>query len=114
MRTQVFQKASGSSRREEEETEMRVLVLAKEGNQTAATPPTPEAMAEYQKFNGELVKAGLLVGGGPLSPRFQVKRDQVDRKKRLAHHGELAEGKGLRGGEVVCVAGLDQRRPARR
>ena len=45
---------------------MRVLVLAKEGNQSeAATPPTPEAMANYQKFNGELVKAGVVVGAGP-------------------------------------------------
>jgi len=39
---------------------MRVLIMAKEGNQSeAATPPTPEAMKEsmaaYQKFNEELV-----------------------------------------------------------
>jgi hypothetical protein len=39
---------------------MRVLVLAKEGDQSqAATPPTLEAMAEFQKFNEELVKAGV-------------------------------------------------------
>src|SRR5438552_1854961 len=43
-----------------EEIEMRVLILAKEGNQSAAaSPPTAEAMAEYQRFNEELVKAGV-------------------------------------------------------
>ncbi|TMF63667.1 MAG: YciI family protein, partial [Chloroflexi bacterium] len=41
---------------------MRVLIMAKEGEQSAAaTPPTPEAMAEYQKFNDELVKAGVVL-----------------------------------------------------
>ena len=44
---------------------MRVLIIAKESNQTdAATPPTPEAMAAYEKFNEELVKAGVVL------PRF--------------------------------------------
>ena len=43
---------------------MRVLIMAKEGEQSAAaTPPTPEAMAEYQKFNDELVKAGVMLAG---------------------------------------------------
>src|SRR5438445_559116 len=42
---------------------MRVLVLAKEDHQTqAAKPATPEAMAEFQKFNEELVKAGVGIG----------------------------------------------------
>jgi hypothetical protein len=39
---------------------MRVLIMAKEGNQSeAATPPTPDAMAEYQKFNEHLDKARM-------------------------------------------------------
>src|SRR5438477_531890 len=41
---------------------MRVLIMAKEGEQSeAATTPTPHAMAEYQKFNEELVKAGVVL-----------------------------------------------------
>lgn len=58
---------------------MRVLVLAKEGVQSdAATQPTPEAMAEHEKFNGELVKAGVVVGAGRLAPSSQGKRVQFD------------------------------------
>ncbi len=54
-------------------TDMRVLILAKEGEQSrAATPPTREAMAEYQKFNEELVKAGVVVGAGRLYPSSLV------------------------------------------
>ena len=54
---------------------MRVLILAKEGNQSeAATPPTPEAMADYQKFNGELVKAGVVEGISPETVRLALKK----------------------------------------
>jgi RNA polymerase sigma factor (sigma-70 family) len=75
---------------------MRVLVLAKEGQQTeAAIPPTAEAMAEHQKFNGELVKAGVVVGSGRLSPSSQGKRVQFDGKKRTVIDGPFAESKEL-------------------
>jgi hypothetical protein len=54
------------------ETEMRVLIMAKEGEQTeAATPPTPKAVAEYQKFNERLVKAGVVLEAGRLYPSSQ-------------------------------------------
>jgi hypothetical protein len=76
--------------------EMRVLILAKEGEQTeAATPPTPEAMAAYQKFNEELVKAGVVVGAGRLSPSSQGKRVRFDGKKRTVLDGPWAETKEL-------------------
>jgi hypothetical protein len=75
---------------------MRVLVLAKEGNPTAApTPPTLEAMAEYQRFNGELVKAGVVVGAGRLSPSSEGKRVQFEGKKRTVIDGPFAETKEL-------------------
>ena len=75
---------------------MRVLILAKEGNQNAsATPPTPEAMAEYQKFNEQLVKAGVVVGAGRLSPSAQGRRVQFDGKKRTVIDGPFAETKEL-------------------
>ena len=75
---------------------MRVLVLAKEGERTeAAAPPTPDAMAEYQKFNEELVKAGVVVGAGRLSPSSQGKRVQFDGKKRRVIDGPFAESKEL-------------------
>src|SRR6266404_6600620 len=76
--------------------EMRVLILAKEGEQTgAATPPTPEAMAAYQKFNEELVKAGVVVGAGRLSPSSQGKRVRFEGKKRTVLDGPWAETKEL-------------------
>lgn len=75
---------------------MRVLVLAKEGAQSdAGTPPTPEAMAEHNKFNEELVKAGVVVGAGRLSPSSQGKRVRFDGKKRAVIDGPFAETKEL-------------------
>jgi len=78
---------------------MRVLVLAKEGAQSdAAKPPTPEAMAEHQKFNEELVKAGVVIGSGRLSPSSQGKRIQFDGKMRTVIDGPFPESKELVGG----------------
>jgi hypothetical protein len=78
---------------------MRVLVLAKEGEQTEApAPPTPEAMAEYEKFNAELVKAGVVLGAGRLSPSSQGKRVRFEGKKRTIIDGPFAEAKELVGG----------------
>src|SRR3989475_13152332 len=73
---------------------MRVLIMAKEGEQSeAATPPTPEAIAEYQKFNEELVKAGVGLGAGRLYPSSQSKRIRFDGKKRTVIDGPFAETK---------------------
>src|SRR5882672_8832499 len=75
---------------------MRVLILAKEAERSeAATPPTPEAMAEHQKFNAELVKAGVVVGSGRLASSAQGKRVQFDGKKRRVIDGPFAESKEL-------------------
>ncbi len=75
---------------------MRVLILAKEGEQSeAAKPPTPEAMAEYQRFNEELVKAAVVIGSGRLSPSAQGKRVRFDGKKRSVIDGPFAESKEL-------------------
>src|SRR2546428_2411161 len=78
---------------------MRVLVLAKEDHQSATPkPPTPEAMAEFQKFNEELVKAGGVLGDGRLYPSSQGKRLRFDGKKRTVIDGPFAESKELVGG----------------
>ena len=78
---------------------MRVLIMAKEGNQSeAATPPTPEAMAAYQKFDEELVKAGVVLEAGRLHPSSQGKRVRFDGKKRTVIDGPFAETKELVGG----------------
>src|SRR5258708_38941121 len=75
---------------------MRVLIMAKEGNQSeAAAPPTPEAMAEYQKFNEDLVKAGVVLEAGRLTPSSQSKRVRFDGKKRTVIDGPFTETKEL-------------------
>jgi len=75
---------------------MRVLIMAKEGNQSeAATPPTPEGMAEYQKFDQELVKAGVVLEAGRLHPSSQGRRVRFDGKKRTVIDGPFAESKEL-------------------
>ena len=78
---------------------MRVLIMAKEGEQSeAATAPTPEAMAEYQKFNEDLVKAGVVLEAGRLHPSSQGKRVRFDGKQRTVIDGPFAEAKELVGG----------------
>jgi hypothetical protein len=78
---------------------MRVLILAKEDHQSApAKPPTPEAMAEFQKFNTELVAAGVVLGDGRLYPSSQGKRLRFDGKQRTVIDGPFAESKELVGG----------------
>jgi hypothetical protein len=75
---------------------MRVLIMAKEGEQSeAGMPPTPEAMAEYQKFNEELVKAGVVLEAGRLHPSSQSKRVRFEGKKRTVIDGPFAETKEL-------------------
>src|SRR2546428_2372583 len=93
-------------RSKEKEIEMRVLVLAKEGEQSkGGTPPTPEAMAEYEKFNGELVKAGVVVAAGRLSPSSLGKRVRFDGKKRTVIDGPFAEAKELVAGYWLWQGG---------
>jgi hypothetical protein len=86
----------GSDQIQKEEIRMRVLVLAKEGGRSeAAVPPSAEAMADHQKFNEELVKAGVVVASGRLSPSSQGKRVQFDGKKRTVIDGPFAESKEM-------------------
>ena len=89
---------------------MRVLIMAKEDNENeAAPPPTPEAMAEYQKFNEELVKAGVVLEAGRLHPSSQSKRIRFDGKKRTVIDGPFAETKELVAGYWLWqVRSLDE------
>src|SRR5712692_4840592 len=78
---------------------MRGRGLAKEGEQSdTATPPSPESLAEFQKYNDELVKAGVVVAAGRLVPSSRGKRVRFDGKKRTVIDGPFAEAKELVGG----------------
>src|SRR5256885_11283461 len=88
------------------ETDMRVLIMAKEGEQTQAdAPPTPEAMAEFMKFNEELVKAGVVLEAGRLHPSAQGRRVRFDGKKRTVIDGPFAESKELVAGYWLWQGG---------
>ena len=89
---------------------MRVLIMAKEGEQTEpAANPTPEAMAEYQKFNEELVKAGVVLEAGRLYPSSHGRRVRFDGKKRTVIDGPFAETKELVAGYWLWqVRSLDE------
>lgn len=70
--------------------------MAKEDpDRRTSTPPTQEAMAAHQKFNDELVKAGIVVGSGRLSPSAQGKRVRFEGKKRTVIDGPFTEAKEL-------------------
>jgi hypothetical protein len=78
---------------------MQVMVLAKGGEQTdPATPPSPENVAEFQKYNDELVKAGVVVAAGRLYPSSKGKRIRFEGRKRTVIDGPFAEAKELVGG----------------
>jgi hypothetical protein len=95
----LTERFEASSNKTTSRRKMRVLVLAKEAEQTEApTPPTPEAMAEYEKFNEDLVKAGVVLGAGRLSSSSQGKRVRFDGKERTVLDGPFAEAKELVGG----------------
>lgn len=89
---------------------MRVMIFAKEGEQNnAGAAPTPEAMAEYQKFNEELVKAGVVLGAGRLSPSKEGKRVRFEGKRRTVTDGPFAEAKELVAGYWLWqVRSLDE------
>ena len=89
---------------------MRVMIFAKEGEQhDAGAPPRPEAMADYQKFNEELVKAGVVLGAGRLTPSTQGKRVRFEGKRRTVIDGPFAEAKELVAGYWLWqVRSLDE------
>jgi hypothetical protein len=75
------------------------MVLAKEGEQTEApAAPSPETLADFQKYNDGLVKAGVVVAAGRLYPSSKGKRVRFDGRKRTVIDGPFAEAKELVGG----------------
>ena len=93
---------------------MRVMIMAKEGDSNkSAAPPTPEAMAEmmaaHQKFNEELLKAGVVLESGRLAPSSGGKRVRFDGKRRTVIDGPFAESKELVAGYWLWqVRSLDE------
>ena len=73
---------------------MRVMVLAKaaEGGEQGA-PPTAEAFEAMDRFNEELVKAGIMLAGAGLKPTAEGKRIVSEGRGRTVIDGPFAEAR---------------------
>jgi hypothetical protein len=75
---------------------MRVMVFVKENeeSETGALPDT-EILAKMNKYNEDLVKAGVLLAAEGLHPSSRGKRVRFDGDKRTVIDGPFAEAKEL-------------------
>ena len=76
---------------------MRFMVIykaTKDSEQEGALPD-PQLMAEMNKFNDELLKAGVLLGYDGLHPSSKGARVHFSGKKRIVTDGPFAETKEL-------------------
>jgi len=75
---------------------MKVLVMVKATNDSeAGVMPTEQLFADMGRYNEELVKAGIMMGGEGLHPSARGKRVQFDGAKRTVVDGPFAETKEL-------------------
>ena len=81
---------------------MRVMVLGKASKDTeAGVMPTAQAWEEMEKFNEELVKAGILLVGEGLKPSSTGVRVRFSGKDRIVTDGPFAETKELVAGYSI-------------
>ena len=67
----------------------------------AAPPPKPEAYAAMQKYNEELVKAGILLAAEGLTPTARGTRVVFSGDKRIITDGPFAETKEVIAGFTI-------------
>jgi hypothetical protein len=78
------------------EDAMKVIVLVKATKQSEeGMMPTQTLLAEMGKFNGELVKAGVLLAGEGLRPSSKGKRVKFSGRSRTVVDGPFTETKEL-------------------
>ncbi len=58
-------------------------------------PPSPQLLAEMMKYNGELVKAGVMLDGAGLHPSSRGARVRFEGKSRTVLDGPFSETKEL-------------------
>ena len=86
---------------------MQFLVYDPNFNPEAATPPSPELMAEMGKFVGEAVQAGVVIATGSLQSKG--KRLRLSGGKFTVTDGPFIELKELLGGfAVIRVKSLEE------
>jgi hypothetical protein len=75
---------------------MRVMVIVKASNESeAGTPPSQKILTEMGKYNEELVKAGIMLGGEGLHASSKGKRVRFSGAKRTVIDGPFTESKEL-------------------
>ena len=88
---------------------MRVMVMVKATEDSeAGAMPTRELLDAMGKFNEELIKAGVMLGGDGLKPSSKGKRVAFDGPSRTVIDGPFAETRELVAGfwlwEVMDIA----------
>ena len=81
---------------------MRFIVMAvmtKEAE--AAPPPAPEAFVAMQKYNEELIKAGVLLAAEGLTPTSKGTRVRFNGDQRTVTDGPFAESKEFVAGFTI-------------
>ena len=89
---------------------MRVMVIVKATkNSEAGAMPSEAMLAAMGKFNEELVKAGIMLGGDGLQPSSKGKRIRLTGNKPVVVDGPFAETKELVAGYWIWqVRSLDE------
>ncbi|HEU4560080.1 MAG TPA: YciI family protein [Longimicrobium sp.] len=81
---------------------MRFMVMCMAPQEAeAGPPPTPEAFAAMQKYNEELVKAGVLLAAEGLAPLSQGARVKFSGDERIVIDGPFTEAKELVAGFTI-------------
>jgi hypothetical protein len=72
-----------------------VIVKATKASENEGAPPDPQLMADMNKFNDELLEAGVLLGYDGLHPSSKGARVHFSGKNRTVIDGPFAESKEL-------------------
>ena len=89
---------------------MRFMVIAKATKESeAGILPKPEAFAAMQKYNEELVKAGILLAAEGLAATSKSARVKFSGDKRIVVDGPFAETKELVAGfSIIQVKSMEE------
>jgi len=89
---------------------MRFMVMGMATKESEASiPPKPEAFAAMQKYNEELVKAGILLAAEGLAPTSQGARVKFSGDERTVIDGPFTETKELVAGfSIIQVKSLEE------
>ncbi|HEX5438010.1 MAG TPA: YciI family protein [Gemmatimonadaceae bacterium] len=84
---------------------MRFMIIGKATKESeAGVPPTAEALAAMQKYNEELVKAGILLAAEGLAASSKGARVKFSGDTRTVIDGPFAETKELIAGFTIIQA----------